>query len=62
MFDFIVDVHALLCRLLAHLASLWCDRFCIQWLWPCMDVLVCVINTIQYNTAEKELKEKEEIG
>jgi hypothetical protein len=47
MFDFVVDVYALFYRLLADLASFWCDRFCIQWLRPCMDVLERVINTIQ---------------
>jgi hypothetical protein len=31
-------------------ASLLCDKFCIQWLRPCMDVLEHVINTVQYNT------------
>jgi hypothetical protein len=25
-----------------------CDKFCIQWLLPCMDALECVVNTIQY--------------
>jgi hypothetical protein len=45
MFDFVLDVYALFCRLLADLASLWCDRFRIQWLRPCMDVLERVINT-----------------
>jgi hypothetical protein len=49
MFDFIVDVYALFCRLLADLASVWCDRFCIQWLQPCMDVLEHVINTTTTN-------------
>jgi hypothetical protein len=29
-----------------------CDKFCIQWLLPCLDVLECVINTIQYNTIQ----------
>jgi hypothetical protein len=48
MFDFVVDVYALFCLLLADLASLWCDRFCIQWLRPSMDVLEHVTNTIQY--------------
>ena len=31
-----------------------CDKFCIQWLLSCMDVLECVINTIQYNTYESQ--------
>jgi hypothetical protein len=25
------------------------DKFCIYWLWHCMDVLEHLINTIQYN-------------
>jgi hypothetical protein len=29
-----------------------CDKFCTHWLLPCMDVLECVINTIQYNTIQ----------
>jgi hypothetical protein len=27
-----------------------CDKFCIQWLRPCMGVLERVIHTVQYNT------------
>jgi hypothetical protein len=49
MFDFVVDLYALFCRLLADLASLWCDRFCIQCLRPCMDVLERVMNTTTTN-------------
>jgi hypothetical protein len=30
-------------------ASLLCDKFCIQWTEPCMDVLEHLINTTQYN-------------
>jgi hypothetical protein len=45
MIDFVVDVYALFCRLLADLARLWYDKFCIQWLRPCMHVLERVINT-----------------
>jgi hypothetical protein len=33
-----------------------CDKFRIQWLLPCMDVLECVINAIQYNTIGPPLK------
>jgi hypothetical protein len=61
MFDFVVDVYALFCRLLADLASLWCDRFCIQWLWPSMDVLEHVINTIQYNICLQSVQFSEQV-
>jgi hypothetical protein len=30
------------------------DKFCIQWLRPCMGVLERVINTIQYNTSFRQ--------
>jgi hypothetical protein len=30
-------------------ASMLCDKFCIKWLRPCMDVLDHLINTIKYS-------------
>jgi hypothetical protein len=52
---------ALFCWLLADCNRLLCDKFCIQRLQPCLDVLerdnkynTIQYNTIQYNNAEQK--------
>jgi hypothetical protein len=51
-------MHCSVDYLLISKLVVWCGRFCIQWLQPCMDVLERVINTIQYNTHDTVMNEE----